>query len=289
MRHKRVGRKLGVTTKHRRSMFRNMVTDLFRHERIKTTDTRAKELRRVAEKYITIAKKGTLQARRMAATFVRDKDVLKKLFDELASRFKERPGGYTRIVKLGVRAGDNAPISLIELIAEEYKPKKKRPRRAKKNKEDSVASEPTAKSTKKESAEELGLSELEEKTDETQAKTENAEEVKRQTKEEQSEVEAKSKDDDKVEEAKEVVEPSAEDPTPEEDTGQAEAKTEPEPQAETQSKADESEDEPESEQQADSEESSKEPEDKSESDDTPKEVTQDKEEKTEEEFSDKKE
>lgn len=274
MRHKRIGRKLGVKTKHRRSMFRNMVTDLFRHERIKTTDTRAKELRRVAEKYITIAKKGTLQARRMAATFVRDKDVLKKLFDELASRFKERPGGYTRIVKLGVRAGDNAPISLIELIAEEYKPKKKRPSRAKKKKEDSVASEPTAKSTKKESAEELGLSELEEKTDETQAKTENAEEVKHETKEEQSEVEAKSEDDDKVEEAKEVVEASAEDPTPEENTEQTEAKTETEPQAETQSKADES---------------AKEPSAKSESDDTPKEVTEDKEEKTEEESSDKKE
>nr|NIP37493.1 50S ribosomal protein L17 [Candidatus Dadabacteria bacterium]NIS07193.1 50S ribosomal protein L17 [Candidatus Dadabacteria bacterium]NIY20861.1 50S ribosomal protein L17 [Candidatus Dadabacteria bacterium] len=182
MRHKRVGRKLGVTTKHRRAMFRNMVTDLFRHERIKTTDTRAKELRRVAEKYITIAKKGTLHARRIAATFVKDKEVLQKLFDELATRFKDRPGGYTRIVKLGVRAGDNAPISLIKLIEEEYKPKKKRPRRAKKKKAQTAAAEPEAKSTKKESAEELGLGETDEKTEEVvETKTESTEAVPTET------------------------------------------------------------------------------------------------------------
>ncbi|MCK5708922.1 MAG: 50S ribosomal protein L17, partial [Deltaproteobacteria bacterium] len=126
MRHKRIGRKLGVTTKHRKAMFRNMVTDLFRNERLKTTDTRAKELRRVAEKIITLAKEGTLQKRRQAAAYIRDKEVLKKLFDELAERFKERPGGYTRITKLGFRRGDNTPISIIELVEEEYKPKKKK-------------------------------------------------------------------------------------------------------------------------------------------------------------------
>ena len=103
MRHKRVGRKLGVVTKHRRAMFRNMATDLFRHESITTTDTRAKEIRRVAEKMITLAKKGTLQARRQAASFIKDKDVLKKLFDELAEKYKDRPGGYTRIIKMGYR------------------------------------------------------------------------------------------------------------------------------------------------------------------------------------------
>ncbi len=153
MRHKRVGRKLGVVTKHRRAMFRNMATDLFRHESITTTDTRAKEIRRVAEKMITLAKKGTLQARRQAAAFIKDKDVLKKLFSELAEKYKDRPGGYTRIIKMGYRKGDNAPLSLIEIVQEDFKPKKKKKavtKAAPKNTE-------SKKSTKKESAEELGL------------------------------------------------------------------------------------------------------------------------------------
>ncbi len=153
MRHKRVGRKLGVVTKHRRAMFRNMATDLFRHESITTTDTRAKEIRRVAEKMITLAKKGTLQARRQAAAFIKDKDVLKKLFSELAEKYKDRPGGYTRIIKMGYRKGDNAPLSLIEIVQEDFKPKKKKKavtKAAPKNIE-------SKKSTKKESAEELGL------------------------------------------------------------------------------------------------------------------------------------
>jgi len=153
MRHKRIGRKLGVVTKHRRAMFRNMATDLFRHESITTTDARAKEIRRVAEKMITLAKKGTLQARRQAAAFIKDKDVLKKLFSELAEKYKDRPGGYTRIIKMGYRKGDNAPLSLIEIVQEDFKPKKKKKvvtKAAQKNTE-------SKKSTKKESAEELGL------------------------------------------------------------------------------------------------------------------------------------
>lgn len=155
MRHKRIGRKLGVVTKHRKAMFRNMATDLFRHESITTTDTRAKEIRRVAEKMITLAKKGTLQARRQAAAFIKDKDVLKKLFSELAEKYKDRPGGYTRIIKMGYRKGDNAPLSLIEIVQEDFKTKKKKKKKtvakaAPKNTE-------IKKSTKKESAEELGL------------------------------------------------------------------------------------------------------------------------------------
>ena len=126
MRHKRLGRKLGVTTKHRKSMFRNMVTDLFRFDKIKTTDMKAKELRRIAEKMITLAKEGTLHKRRQAAAYIRDKSVLKKLFDEIAAKFKDRPGGYTRIIKLGFRKGDNTPISVIELVEEDYKPAKKK-------------------------------------------------------------------------------------------------------------------------------------------------------------------
>ena len=128
MRNRRLGRKLGKDSKHRKAMFRNMATALFDHGHIRTTDMKAKELRRYAEKLITIAKKDTLHARRQAAAVIRDKTVLKKLFDEIGPHFKDRPGGYTRIVKLGIRKGDSAPISYIELVPEEYKPKKAKKR-----------------------------------------------------------------------------------------------------------------------------------------------------------------
>jgi large subunit ribosomal protein L17 len=154
MRHKRIGRKLGVTTKHRKAMFRNMVTDLFRYDKIKTTDTRAKELRRIAEKLITLAKDGSLHKRRQAAAYIRDNEVLKKLFEVIAPKFKDRPGGYTRIIKLGFRKGDNSPISIIELVEEEFKPAKKKKAKAAPKKQETTAK---AKSGKKESAEELGL------------------------------------------------------------------------------------------------------------------------------------
>ena len=159
MRHKRIGRKLGVTTKHRKAMFRNMVTDFFRFDKIKTTDTRAKELRRIAEKLITLAKDGSLHKRRQAAAYIRDNEVLKKLFDEIAPKFKDRPGGYTRITKLGFRRGDSSPVSIIELVEEDYKPKKKKAKAAPKKKETEATAK--AKSSKKESAEDLGLIEEE--------------------------------------------------------------------------------------------------------------------------------
>ena len=157
MRHRRVGRKLGVVTKHRKALFRNMVTDFLRNGRIETTDTRAKELRRISEKIITLAKRGTLHARRQAASVIRDKEVLKKLFDEIASKYKERPGGYTRIVKLGSRRGDNAPISLLELVEEAFEPKRKKKSKATPKAPKPVKEKPKAKSQKKEAAEELGL------------------------------------------------------------------------------------------------------------------------------------
>lgn len=160
MRHRKSGRKLGVTTKHRKAMFRNMATDLLRNDRINTTDTRAKEIRRVVEKLVTLGKNGSLHARRKALAYVRDRAVVEKLFSELAQRYMERPGGYTRIVKLGYRKGDNAPISLIELITEEYKAKKKRRKANPKAKTEGVAK----KSSKKKSAEELGLVDQEEAT-----------------------------------------------------------------------------------------------------------------------------
>lgn len=157
MRHRRIGRKLGVVTKHRGALLRNMVTDFLRLGRIQTTDTRAKELRRFAEKLITIAKRGTLQARRQAASIIRDKETLKKLFDEIAQRYKNRPGGYTRIVKLGVRRGDNAPISIIELVEETLEPKRRKRQKTAPKGQTPVKETAEAKSRKKESAEELGL------------------------------------------------------------------------------------------------------------------------------------
>jgi large subunit ribosomal protein L17 len=105
-------------------MFRNMVTSFLQHEKITTTDAKAKELRSIAEKMITLGKKGDLHATRQAAAYIRDKKVVTKLFTEIAPRYTERPGGYTRIIKLGIRPGDNAPISVLELVEAEMKPKK---------------------------------------------------------------------------------------------------------------------------------------------------------------------
>ena len=132
MRHGVGGRTLGRTTGHRSAMLRNMVTSFLRYEKIETTDIKAKELRRVAEKMITLAKRGGLHARRQAAAVIRDKDVVKKLFDEIGARFADRQGGYTRIVKTGFRAGDSAPMAVIELVAKAAEKKDKKDKAAKK-------------------------------------------------------------------------------------------------------------------------------------------------------------
>jgi len=116
MKHRVAGRRLDRTTEHRTAMFRNMVTSLLRHERIVTTTPKAKELKRIADKIITLAKKGTPHARRIAHRDVRDVEVLQKLFGSIADRFKTRPGGYTRLVRVSRRAGDNAELALIELV-----------------------------------------------------------------------------------------------------------------------------------------------------------------------------
>ena len=116
MKHRVVGRRLDRTTEHRTAMFRNLVTSLFRHERITTTTPKAKELKRYADKVITLAKRGTAHARRIANRDVRDVEVLNKLFGTLADRYKARPGGYTRLVRVGNRAGDNAELAVIELV-----------------------------------------------------------------------------------------------------------------------------------------------------------------------------
>lgn len=131
MRHNKAGRRLGRTTSHRIAMFRNMVTSFLEHERITTTDAKAKELRSIAEKMITLGKRGDLHALRQAASYIRDKKVVTKLFSTIAPRYKERDGGYTRIIKLGIRPGDNAPLSVIELVEEQVNKKEKKAKPAK--------------------------------------------------------------------------------------------------------------------------------------------------------------
>jgi large subunit ribosomal protein L17 len=140
MRHLKAGRKLNRSASHRRALFRNLVTALLERERIRTTDAKAKEVRRLTERMITLGKKGSLGARRRALAFIRSRTIVKRLFDDIAPRFKDRPGGYTRTVKIGVRHGDAAPVSMIELTtlaadvesaAGGDKQKKKRQARAK--------------------------------------------------------------------------------------------------------------------------------------------------------------
>ena len=113
------GRKLGRPTDHRLAMFRNQVTDLLRHEKIITTEAKAKEVQGMAERVITLGKRGDLHARRQALRFVYDKKIVKKVFDDLAGRYASRRGGYTRVVKLGPRQGDGARMAQLEMVAEE--------------------------------------------------------------------------------------------------------------------------------------------------------------------------
>lgn len=116
MRHKMSGRKLNRTSSHRKAMFANMAHSLIKHEQIKTTLPKAKDLRPVVEKLITLGKRGDLHARRQALSVLRDTAITAKLFDELAERYKERQGGYTRVLKAGFRHGDMAPMAIIELV-----------------------------------------------------------------------------------------------------------------------------------------------------------------------------
>ena len=116
MRHGKVHRKLNRTAEHRRAMFANMSAALIKHEQIVTTLPKAKELRRIADRLVTLGKRGDLHARRQAAAGIRDNAMVQKLFAELAERYKERPGGYTRVLKAGFRHGDMAPMAVIELV-----------------------------------------------------------------------------------------------------------------------------------------------------------------------------
>jgi len=135
MYHGKAGRKLGRTSSHREAMFRNMVTSIIKYESIRTTDTIAKEVRKLADRMITLGKRGDLHARRQALAVVRDKEMVAKLFGELSERFRNREGGYTRIVKVGYRFGDNAPVSILEYISDEKKKEKAKPKKTKASKE----------------------------------------------------------------------------------------------------------------------------------------------------------
>jgi large subunit ribosomal protein L17 len=116
MRHRVAGRKLSRSTGHRRALYRNLVTDLLRYEKIVTTEAKGKEVRSLAEKVITLGKQGSLHSRRQALSFVLDKGVVDKVFEDIGPRYAERQGGYTRLTKLGPRLGDGAPMVQLELV-----------------------------------------------------------------------------------------------------------------------------------------------------------------------------
>ncbi len=126
MRHNKIGRRLGRKPSHRVHMMRNMVTSFLEHEKVTTTITRAKELRRDVERVITMAKTDDLHSRRQVLKVVHDRKIVAKLFETIAPRYQDRPGGYTRIIRLNPRVGDNAPMSIIELVEEEFSPKQKK-------------------------------------------------------------------------------------------------------------------------------------------------------------------
>src|SRR5256712_1347222 len=148
MRHRVAHRKLGRITPHRTALLRNLATALFERERIRTTLPKAKELRPFAERLITLAKRevNRLHARRLVLRDIQDSTIVKKLFDSLGARFATRPGGYTRILRLGPRRGDGAEMAIVELLGSEYKPKSK----DEKGKKDKTAEAPKAKAEKKE-------------------------------------------------------------------------------------------------------------------------------------------
>lgn len=171
MRHGKAGKKLGRTPSHRKAMFRNMVTSLLQHERIVTTEVKAKEIGRLAEKMITLGKRGDLHARRQAVAFIRSNEVVKRVFTEYARRYSDRAGGYTRVLKLEPRAGDNAPMALVELVDRPIEePKTKSPKTKEKAKEKTTKETKPKKETKakKEPKEKKAVEKTEEK--ETKAK-----------------------------------------------------------------------------------------------------------------------
>ncbi|GMQ92354.1 MAG: hypothetical protein BMS9Abin11_1681 [Gammaproteobacteria bacterium] len=168
MRHQKSGRKLNRNSSHRQAMFRNMAVSLFQHEQIRTTLAKAKELRRIAEPLITMAKKSTLANHRLAFSRLRDREIVIKLFSDLGVHFKDRPGGYLRILKCGFRPGDNAPMAIVQLVdrlpqaevtgqavaktAKESKPVEKKPAKKTKAKKEAKKDKAKAETEEKKAA-----------------------------------------------------------------------------------------------------------------------------------------
>jgi len=239
MRHRKAGLKLNRTPSHRHAMFRNMVTSLLKHERIRTTGAKAKEIRRWADHLITLAKRGDLHARRQALAIVREKEVVHKLFEQADERFGAVSGGYTRVIKLGRRPGDAAPISQVELIAlqttKKKKTKKKKTKAEGKQKEKAVAKKvPTAaEAVKADEKEKIPAKTKVESTDKKEAAEVEAEKTSvkaaaANTKDESSKV--------KTESAKVETEPAVEDTK--EDKPAKKAKSAPKKQTATAEKKD---------------------------------------------------
>ncbi|MEE9402619.1 MAG: 50S ribosomal protein L17 [Desulfobacteria bacterium] len=210
MRHRKAGKKLNRTGSHRNAMFRNMVTSLFEHGRIQTTDAKAKELRRWADRMVTLAKRGDLHARRQALAVMRDKTVVHKLFEEAADRFGDRVGGYTNVVKIGRRRGDAAPISLVELVT----PKEKKEQKKKKKK---TAKKVTEKAKEKAPAKAKEKATAKSKEKATRKKVEPADRgVEQATPKTKKEALSES-EDDRGKKEEEAITEGAETPEPKED------------------------------------------------------------------------
>jgi len=183
MRHRVAGRKLSRHTQHRELMFRNMLVSLLQYERIKTTLAKGKELRNWADRIISLGKKGTLHARRQAFALLRNEGIVKKLFDEIAPKFKDREGGYTRVYKLGWRQGDGAPLSLVELVTFSH-PQEKKKSTIKKAKE--ILGKVTPKKKEKEKGKEKEKKEKKVKKEEKETPKEKKEKSKKKSSEEKS-------------------------------------------------------------------------------------------------------
>jgi len=209
MRHSKAGVKLNRTTSHRQAMFKNMVTSLFKHDRLRTTDVKAKELRRWADHIITLAKRGDLHARRQVLAIVQEKDVVHKIFEEVGKRFGSINGGYTRIIKIGRRPGDAAPVSIIELVTagDKAAPKKKAKGPAKK-KESEPQTKPAEKAipAKAEDSESAAAPEAASEPEKEQAPEEQAAAAAPQVEPEQAETSAAEADDTAPEAAAESPE-----------------------------------------------------------------------------------
>lgn len=182
MRHQKAGKKFGRTSSHRKAMFRNMVTSLLGHERIITTEVKAKEIARQTEKMITLGKRGDLHARRQVVAFVRTKDAIKRLFSVYADRYKNREGGYTRVLKLEPRPGDNAPMAIVELVdrpADESKSAKPKAKEKPKKEAKTSAPKAAAKEAKEEKGAQAGKKTAAVKEKKTARKAEEKPKVKK--------------------------------------------------------------------------------------------------------------